>query len=175
MTALGTVGWGLKLKPAEAAELGIHEQLDELSETIVALQNEDPKPIGFEYALPLVINAFDKRTPEEVDLLAGRLYYEAYQRLSSTPKESVSGRDFSKENIRSILSTELPITGFSRAHFNSLLADTQAKVAADAEFRKAIEESAQRAKNERHRCMCTEHLPCWACVILIVVIIVVFA
>jgi hypothetical protein len=172
LTALGSAGWGMKLKAAEAATTpsGVYDQLDGISETVMELQDEDPKPIGFEYALPLVLNAFDKRTPEDSELLAGRLYYETFQRLSGAG--SLPEGDFSKDNIRRILSGELPARGFTREYFDGLLADTKTRIGTDVEFRKAIEDSTQRASSARRSCRCTESTPCWFCVALLVLIIV---
>ena len=173
-TALGSLGLGLGSKSAAAEEpQGIHELIDEIGDNVEILQNEVPKPVGFEAIVPVVLNASSKRTPEDLELLAGRIYYETYGRLAYAASSGLPSGDFSIDNMRSVLSGPLPTQGFSREYFDNLLQDTKVRVATDSEFRRKIEDSTQEVKNERRRCQCTESTPCWFCVALVVLIVII--
>jgi hypothetical protein len=173
-TALGSLGLGLASKPAAAEEpQGIHELIDEISFHVESLQNETPKLAGFEYAVPTILSASDQRTPEDLALLAGRLYYETYGRLAYAASSGLPSGDFSQNNLRSVLSGPLPTQGFSRDYFDNLLLDTKTRVATDSDFRRKIEDSTDRAKNEQRRCQCTASTPCWFCVALVVLIVII--
>jgi hypothetical protein len=174
LTTLGSLGVGLGVKSSEAdPTLDIHGLIDEISFNVESLQNESPKPVGFEYTLPIVLNASSNRTPADLELLAGRLYYETYGRLAYAASSGLPSGDFSPNNLRSVLSGPLPTKGFSREYFDNLLQDTKTRVATDSEFRWKIDDSINRAKNERRRCQCTESTPCWFCVALVVLLIII--
>lgn len=174
MTTLGTLGLGLGSKTAAAEELqGIHELIDDIGNNVESLQNEVPKLVGFDYAVPAILSAAANRTPEDLDLLVGRIYHETYERLACSASNGLPGGDFSKDNLRSVLSGPLPTKGFTRQYFDDLLLDTKTRMDTDPAFRRKIDESTDRGRNERRRCQCTESTPCWFCVALVVLIIVI--
>ena len=141
------------------------------------LLNTEPALPGIISAKVIAANAFGGRDDEENRLLAGRLYYEAVERIGSShdaDAENTSTR-YSPANMRRVLAAPLPVERFERQYFDGLLRDTRARMNDDPVFARRINDYSGNVMS-RLRCNCEingESAACWKCVIVIVIIIII--
>lgn len=120
-------------------------QIRAVSDAVAAARREDPNAIAWNDYTAIAQNAFGGRSEQEVGLLVGRLYLDAASRIAQKrPSGAYSGDgDQIRRNVKQALSQPRPVTKFSKAYFDGLLADTMARVARDRDYECAVTTSAQ--------------------------------
>lgn len=152
------------------------QQVENVSDTVERLMNDEPTLPGIVSAQAIASAAFSGRSDSEARLLAGRLYYDAVETLSTraTAEDNATSR-YSPTNVRRALAQPVPVDRFERGYFDGLLSDTQARMHNDAVFARRIDGYSSNATS-RINCKCTingEDAACWKCLIIIVIIIII--
>jgi hypothetical protein len=126
----------------------VHAQIRTIGDVIGTVRAENPTLTGLKDYDAISANAFSGRTDEEGELLIGRVYLNATQRLEASGNRELFGGSTEKlkDAIHRALSEHRPIERFSKQYFDDLLADTKRRVASDSEFRCAVATSAQQAR-----------------------------
>lgn len=129
--------------PAERPpETPAHLKIRDLTDEIVRLRAAEPALRGFKDHEIIAGNAARGRSPQDIHLLEGRLYYEVLHRLERHAQLPKFPADVLKTAVRDELGKPQPVEKFSKAYFDELLAETKARAARDPDFKAAVDQSA---------------------------------
>lgn len=138
--------------------------------TVADVLNSEPSYPGVVSGRTIVANAFSGRGESEVRILAGRLYYDAVEKV----RGARTGDPYSPDKVRRRLREPLPADRFDRPFFDGLLHGTEERMRNDAGFGRLIEGYSNTATAARQPCKCTindEEYACWKCALAIAAIV----
>jgi hypothetical protein len=111
------------------------EQLRRIGAAILTVQSKSPDLIGFKDYAQMATNAFAKRSTEDRDLLAGRLYADAAKQLAVRLASAEPLSDsVLRARVLTLLSSHRPVTQYNRLFFDAMLKETKQQSSLDAQF-----------------------------------------
>lgn len=174
LTATCPENGSITLPAANVPQTG-NAEVDAVINSVEGFLDTEPNLPGILSGQAVVATAFEGRSDQDARILAGRLYYDAVQKITaSDPTGRTSQAQYSPENIHRSLEQPLSTVEFGKPRFDALMDDTRARMQNDPVFARQINEFSSHATS-RVNCRCTVNgvtYPCWVCIIIIVIIII---
>lgn len=123
-----------KAQPTDTPE---GARIGEVGDMIFDIHASEPSLKGFKDVEAITSKAFTNRSKEDMEILAGRFYYDQAERA----RKGWPGSEQVKQKVRKALAQGWSPERYNRAYYDKLLSDTKARMARDPKYRKAINDS----------------------------------
>ena len=135
------------------------KQVDLVIDSYNSLARSNPTLPGIQSLGHFNERLADGLSPADLSLLTAAFYLKARQQVARSP------RAITMADVRSVVSGPIDMAPYGRPFLEQTLAEARAREAADPAYRRELQ-------RHRRRCSCLWGTPCWICVAMAIILII---